>query len=992
MRNFKTISLIIVGLVLSGFYVKAQQGTVRGTVIEDASGEPMFGVTVAVDGTTKGAVSDFEGTFNLKLDPGTYNLMVSFISYKAINITGVTIASGEITTLGTIRMKEDVETLEDVIVVTAEVIKNNEAALLTVKRKSANLLDGISAANFAKIGDSDAGAAIKRVTGVSVEGGKYVYVRGLGDRYTKTMLNTVDIPGLDPDRNSLQIDIFPTNLIQNMIVLKSAVAEMPADFTGGVVNIETKDFPEERILDVSFGVSYNPNMHFNNEFLEYDGGDTDWLGFDDGTRDLPAGAATGVPLPDEDSEQAVFDFNNSLNPNFAANTTTSLLDYNLGLTYGDQISVGIDNNLGFILSGTYRSTYQHFDDRLFGEYQIASPSDEFDLVTAVTRDGVESARNILLGGLAGLAFKTKQSKYKFTTMRLQNGQSKAGQFFIVDDPEERAAGKSGFSATNDVLTYDQRSLTNYFLGGEHSLKNNLFLVDWRLALTNSELEQPDIREAAFTLDQGRATLSAGQAGLPFRSWRFLDEDNYVAKVDFTYSPQVFQRDSKIKAGASFVYKERDYALLNYNMLFSGSQPTWTGNPNEIMQDQNIFPRFDDGDGAGGLYFQAEILPPNSNAYNSSVQNASGYVSAEFSPLNKLKAVVGLRMENYVQKHTGRSQEAASIIRSRARADEITVEEAAFIVRDGDLPESDQVLIEDEVLNELGLFPSLNLIYNLKETHNLRLGYSRTIARPTFKELSFAQIIDPISDRIYNGGLLPVEGEWDGNLTTTDINNFDLRYEIFPRRGELISASLFYKTFDRPIELVRLYSAQTNNEFQTRNVGNGRVYGFELEFRKKLDFLIPSLNNWGINGNLTLTESQIDMFSNELEARREFLKEGEDFEDTREMAGQAPYVINAGITYENIDNGLDAGIFYNVQGPTLLVVGGSLFPDVFTEPFHSLNFNLNKRFGESLGVNLSVSNVLNDVREQFFQNFEAEDQYFERWSPGTSIGVGISYSF
>ena len=200
----------------------AQNGTIRGTVIEDSNGEPLFGVTVQIKSTTTGAITDFDGKFDIPIAAGTYDIQASFVSFATVTVTGVVVESGKVTTIDQIRLAEDVETLEE-IVVTAEVIRTTESALLTVKRKSANLIDGISAASFKKIGDADAAAAVKRVTGVSIEGGKYVYVRGLGDRYTKTMLNGVDIPGLDPDKNSLQIDIFPTNLIDNMIVTKTAV-------------------------------------------------------------------------------------------------------------------------------------------------------------------------------------------------------------------------------------------------------------------------------------------------------------------------------------------------------------------------------------------------------------------------------------------------------------------------------------------------------------------------------------------------------------------------------------------------------------------------------------------------------------------------------------------------------------------------------------------------------------------------------------------------
>lgn len=960
MRCFRAILVVILTAVF-GFAV-AQRGTIRGTVIDDGTGEPMLAVTVVVKGTTTGAVTDFDGKFEINLEPGTYDIQASFISYQTVTISGVAVKADEVTVIDQIRLSEAVAQLEEVVV-TAEVIRTNEAALLTVKRRSANLMDGISAANFRKIGDSDAAQAVKRVTGVSVEGGKYVYVRGLGDRYTKTMLNAVDIPGLDPDRNSLQIDIFPTNLIDNMIVLKTALAELPADFTGGVVNIETKDFPEEKIVDVSFGMSFNPSMHLNNDFLNYEGSGTDWLGFDDGLRDLPANARGNIPQPGLSSDQEVFDFNNSFNPVLGAASETSLMDYNLGVTVGNQLSLNDTKKIGYILSATYKSTYEHFDDRLFGEYQIPASADDFELVTATLREGVESKRNVLLGGLAGVALKTPNNKYKLTAMRLQNGESTAAQFNIIDDPEDRATGKSGFTASSDVLTYSERSITNFLLNGRHHFDDKWLVIDWRVSPTISTLDDPDIREAAFSIEQGEPVISAGQAGVPFRSWRFLDEFNIASKVDLTFNLSAFNRDAKFKTGLSHVYKERDYELLDFPLAFFGRQPDFTGDPNEILIDENLYPN------EGNAYFTDGNLEPNPNAYEANLTNMAGYLSAEVSPIEQLKAVVGLRVENHVQRHTGRDQDFAE---------------------DG---VGGNNLDNEKVIDAFDFFPSANLIYALNDEQNLRISYSRTIARPSFKEASFAQILDPISDRIFNGGLFEYE-DWDGNLRSTYINNFDLRWELFMKRNQLLSASVFFKTFQDPIELVRIVAAQTTNEFQPRNVGEGRIYGVELEFRKALDFISPTLSNFSVNGNVTFTESTLDMSPTEFNARERFEKEGENVDDSREMAGQAPYVINAGITYENFETSLDAGLFYNVQGETLVVVGSSLFPDVFTEPFHSLNFNLNKRFGveDQVAVNVSINNILNDVREQFFQNFRAEDQYFDRRSPGTSFGVGLSYSF
>lgn len=952
---------MVFGLSLTGF---AQSGKIRGTVYEDATGETLIGVTVYIKGTTNGAVTDFDGKFEINTQPGTYDVQVSFVSYETITITGVEVKSGEVTLLENISLKESVEELEEVII-TAEVIKDSESALLTVKRKSANLMDGISAAKFKKIGDSDAAGAVKRVTGVSVEGGKYVYVRGLGDRYTKTMLNAVDIPGLDPDRNSLQIDIFPTNLIQNMVVLKSSLAEMPADFTGGVVNIETKDFPEERVFDVSASIGYNPAMHFNSDFVSYEGSSTDVLGFDNGARELPLNArGSQIPSPIGNyPNQEVNDFVSSFNPNLGTTNQTSPMNFSLGLSLADQLSTRNDNKIGYIFSATYKNNTRFYDDVFFGEYQRPAQSNQYDMITAVTQEGVMSENNVLLGGLAGIAYKTRNSKLKLTLMHLQNGEKKAANFFIVDDPTSNAVGKSGYEGFSDNIEYSQRGLTNILLNGKHYNSDGTWEIDWRVSPTFSKITDPDIRRTAFTWLANDTTFVAGAAGNPSRIWRYLDEVNLVGKVDVTREYQFNGEQAKFKFGVSHVYKQRDYEILTYDLQFFGSQPEYNNNPQNVLTPDNIFP-------LGSIYYATGNNDPNPNSYNSNVNNLGLYVSNEFTAFTGLKATVGLRGEKYVQRHTGRDA----------------------IYAQGDT-ENGNNLDNEKVLDAFDLFPSANFIYSLTENQNLRASYSRTIARPSFKELSFAQILDPITNRQFNGGLFAYSG-WDGNLTETRINNFDLRWELFMKRGQLISISAFYKTFDRPIELVRIPQQQTITELQPRNVGDGTVYGTEIELRKSLDFIAPALSKFSLSGNLTLVESQIDMTDLEFVARQNFEKEGESIQNTRAMAGQAPYIINGGIQYENAEKGFDAGFFYNVKGETLIVVGGGLYPDVYSEPFHSLNFNLNKSFGpgQRSSVNFGVSNILNDVREEFFTSFQASDQLFGRYNPGVEISLGLKYSF
>ncbi|MDZ7717306.1 MAG: TonB-dependent receptor [Balneolaceae bacterium] len=939
----------------------AQNGTIRGTIIEEETGEPVYGVTVLVQGTSNGTTTDFDGKFNLSLAEGEYDLRISYVSYTPVIIEEIEVEEGEVTIINNIRLQKTVEEMDEVVV-TAEVMNISEAAMITTKRKSANMLDGISAERFRTIGDSNAAEALKRVTGVSVEGGKYVYVRGLGDRYSKTMMNSVDIPSLDPNKNSLQIDIFPTNLIDNMIITKTAVAEMPADFTGGIVNIETKEFPEEPILNVSFSTNYNPSMHFNSNFLSYDGSKTDFLGFDGGTRELPsgAGAENNIPTPISGaSDQEVNDFVNSFSSTLGPKELTNPMDMSAGVSLGNQFDVGGGNTLGYILTGTYRRSSNYYENYQYGEYQTQPDANAYELKYATIQNGAVSESNVLLGGMAGLAFKTNRSKYKLTGMQLQNGENRSTDFFI--DNSVDAPGQSGYTADSYNLEYSERSVRNFLLNGIHYFNDARWEVNWRVSPTFSTMDDPDIRKTTYTRSANGPRFNAGAGGFPSRIWRNMDEVNWVGRMDITGDYQLFGDPAKVKFGGSYIYKERDYEILSFNMQFFGGIPELTGDPSEILKPENIYPN-------GSIYYQSGNPDPNPNAYSSNINNYAFYASNEFQLFSNLKTSLGLRVENYVQRHTGRD---------------------AIFAQGG----NGNNLDNEKVLDALDFFPSANLTYFLTDRQNLRFSYSGTIARPSFKELSFAQILDPVSDRIFNGGLFPID-DWDGNLTETRIQNFDTRWEMFFDRGQLLSISFFYKAFDDPIELVRIQAQATSSEFQPRNVGDGQVFGAEFEFRKNLGFISEVLTYFHINSNVTFVQSEIDMTEQEFEARKNREKTGQTIDDTRQMAGQAPYIINAGLSYDNPGLGLEGGLFYNVQGETLTAVGGGLFPDVYTNPFHNLRLNLNKTLGpqDRASVNLSVTNILNDQRGEFYQGYKAEKQIFSLYRPYTAVSLGFEYSF
>ena len=915
MKSFLSFVLAL-GFTLAA---SAQATYIRGSVIDGSTGESIIGAAVKIEGTTVAGMTDLDGNFSLKAAPGTYTVSVAYFTFKTKKIAGVVVKPGDATVLGTIVLESEDDVKLEEVVITAEAARNSEASLLTLKKKSTVIMDGISAAKIGLTGDATAVEAAKRVTGVSIEGGKYIFVRGLGDRYSKTTLNGMDIPGLDPDRNTIQMDIFPTDLISNIVVSKAFTADMPADFTGGLLNVETKAFPERKIFNVNMSGGYTPSMHFRSDYLTYKGSATDFLGFDGGTRRLPTGAdATVIPTPISGlGSQATNDFVNSFN---------------------------------------------NYRDVFYGEYQRYADPSLTELRYATTQEGAMGEQNVLVGLLGGFAKKTSNRKFRMTLMHLQNGEKRAGQFEVLNDGA--AVGQSGYIARSNNLEYNQRSLTNLLVNGTRVWNDANEELDWRFAPTLSISSDPDIRRTAYTFDPVTTAFAAGAGGNPSRIWRSLAEVNLPLRVDYTKKFLFNRAPGKLQYGASNTFKFRDYEILFYDMQFFGLQPRWQAphDPNVVLDPRNIY-----GNGQGGtIYYQSGNRTPNPNKYQSNSNTAAAYVSTELAFSVRLKAVLGLRAEHFIQRHTGRDQAYAS----------------------GDVING-RNLDNDVVLNSLDLFPSANLIYSVNENTNLRLVATRTIARPSFKELSFAQILDPLTNRIFNGSFFPYSS-WDGNLVETRITNADLRWERFFKDGQIFSVSGFYKQFQNPIELVRIAEQQTSTEFQPRNVGTGTMLGAEIEWNKNFAFISPKLRPLSFNGNITLIQSQITMTTQEFNDRKAFERVGETIENTRQMAGQSPYVLNGGLMYTAEQNSF--GIFYNVKGPTLQIVGLGLFPDVYTMPFHSLNASFNRTVGKDDRGSLKfrVSNLFGDDVLSVYKSFQAQDQVFSRLVPGMSFSVGYSY--
>jgi TonB-dependent receptor len=941
-KKLSPIKLLVL-ILFTFFNVNGQTGKIAGTIMDGEFNEPMAFANVLIKNTTKGTTSDFDGKYSIDVEAGNHTLVFSYIGYQTIEISDVVVKSNDDVIVDVTLNTNSLET----VVITTTVRKNTESAILDLQKKSITLLDGLSAQSIKSSGASNIASAVKNVPGVSIQGGKYVYVRGLGDRYTKSILNGVDIPGLDPDRNTIQMDIFPTNILDNIIVVKSAAAEYPADFTGGVIDIVTKDFPTKANYTISTGFGYNPGMHFNDNYLNYSGSNTDFLGFDDGMRNIPVNRYQVIPGT-FDNSTVLSNMTNVFNKELMAKQANSGANFNFGFTAGNQFDVG-DDKLGYQLSFSYKNKTQFYDDRFDGTYmRDQNNSSVNELVGTRTSEGVEGKNTVLLSSLAGIVYKRDNSKYKVNFLHIQNGESSAG---LYDQQIAQAAGGSGFEPIKkDALLYTERSITNLLFEGNHSFDDANWKLNWKVSPTLSRVYDKDHRITPLQQSQnGNYFISPSAASRPIRIWRNLQEISLVAKVDAVRKYNFMDRPAKAKFGFNQTVKQRDFSIDDFQFEISGQNIVADGNADNLLLSENIWtPQTDQGSHLvwGDLYEPA-------NTFDATQNISAGYLSNEFSVSEKLKAVVGLRAELFSAIYTGQNQAAT------------------------------EIFVDEKIIDKLDLFPSENFIYSLNDNSNLRVSYSRTTARPSFKEASKSQIFDPITNRLFIGNI---------DLEPSYISNFDIRTEFFGENSEMFAISGFYKDFKDPIELTFYESAP--DQLTPRNLGNASVFGIEFEFRKSLGFLLNSLENLKFNINASYIESDLTMFEDEYNRRVNAARDGESIEKSRELQGQSPYLINAGLNYSDSEIGLQTGLFFNVQGETLEVVGTGIVPDVYTVPFNSLNFTFNKKLGEEKKstVDIKVSNILNSKRKSVYQSYKASDKTFTQFNPGTEFSVGYNYNF
>ncbi|KER10410.1 MAG: hypothetical protein HY22_04890 [[Candidatus Thermochlorobacteriaceae] bacterium GBChlB] len=926
---FIFLSLVILtGIFAAQDAIAQTKAKLVGKVTDKDSGEELIGASVTLIGKGSGSLTNVDGEYTILVEPGTYDIRISYVGYQQV-IKQVKVVAP--VTRQDVQLKTEQVQAEE-IVVQADIGQSTENALLTQQRKSSSISDAISAEFIKKTPDSDAGEAAKRVTGISVVGGKYVFVRGLGERYSSTQLNGINIPSPEPEKKVVPFDIIPANLLDNMVTLKTFLPDQPGNFAGGLVKIKTKEFPDEFQFNVGVSGGFNNRAHFVN-ILDYPGSATDWLGFDNGSRALPRGLPSIEELKatstrGQERARVAGLFNNGV---FEPRLGTYAPNQSYSIAFADRLDIGVP--LGYIASLTYSSDATYKDQEIVFPLG-AAPADPN--VFRYQYNAQTSLYTVNLGGILHFNVRLDDNNklgLKGTYNRSAEDETRSStgvDILVFPDLQTRSTR----------LRFLERELFSAQLVGNHYLGwLGKAEFDWTLQYATAARNEPDNRETLFAGEEGSAFSLQNFRNQRFFASLFDRQYDVIGNLSFPFT-QWDGLKSKFKIGGLYSTKSRafdarrfSYRAINFGNIF-GIQPDRLFTPEQVAAENIEF--VDD--------------TQTSDAYTARETTSAGYLMLELPLTGQLRFVGGVRVEN-------------NTVNADANRGPFNAPE---VVNGG--------------FNVTNILPSVNFIYSVGEQMNFRAAFSQTVAQPEMRELAPFRFDDYVSSTLGN----PF-------LEQTRILNFDLRWEWFPRFNELIAISVFYKDLLKPLERIILDDIGTNPFYTTINGQEAQNVGAEFEVRKSLDFLTSALKDFSVSVNLTLVRSRITqgdrlVIYNESIGRQESpLPPSLRLE--RPLQGQSDYVFNATLGYFNQDAGITATLLYNIVGRRIVQLSGSQFilDNFIEEPRNQLDFSASKSFGRNFTIKLNVKNIIDDRYLTTILGRTAE-----RYNIGRIVSLSLSY--
>lgn len=894
-------------ILLFTHFIYSQNSVITGTVLDDSNGTTLPGVNVIIKSLKFSTTTDSDGKFIFRnVAVGTYEVEFSFIGYQPKAISDVVVVANETTDLNT-TLIEIKNLLDEVVITKTKAKAESVKSLLLMQKNSASVSDGISAETIKKTPDRTTSDVLKRISGASIQENKFVVIRGLNDRYNTALLNGAPLPSSEPDRKAFSFDIFPSNMLDNIIINKTASPDLPGEFAGGIVQINTKSVPDKDFQSITIGSGYNTVTTFKTQ-KTYQGSSTDWIGYDNGTRAFPSGVPSVeafVLLPATEKVEVARLFNSDWKISDSKFRPNTSFQYSLGKHFTIK-----DKVLGVLFSLT--------NSKNNNLYEVERT--EYEDTPSVLREkfnDYEYVEQILTAGLVNLSLKFNENH----SINFKNILSLNSTDLVVE-----RTGKADINETR-IINSDVRWFTsNNIYSGQFNLENYFSKLKIKINSTafysNIERSIPNLRRNIYTISDPNsadptqtipiADISGNNGGPDYAGGIFYSENSENikgGKIDISKKFNIGKDlTNEVKIGGFIQSRSRDFfgRQFNYNRYSTGTttfDESLLSLPNEsIFSPQNI------GVISPGLNgFTLFQLTKSTDSYTASSDLKATYFMLD-NRYKNFRLVWGVRVEDYVQTLNTALSPTEKLEQENRQQD---------------------------------FLPSINLIYSINKKQNLRFSYSRTLNRPEFRELAPFAFYDFRTRFLTNGNAL---------LKIAKVKNIDFRYELYPGKGQLFSVSYFRKNFTNPIEIIALVN---NRTISYENANSAVNSGFEFEFRTLLSSIFTNKNtrvfdDLTLFSNIAIIKSIADI--NNINAAN--------IDKSRPMQGQSPYVFNAGLQYLNADNGWSFSGNINRAGNRIAYAESENVEALWEKGRTFLDMQISKTFNKNkIELKLNIQNLL-----------------------------------
>ena len=925
---------LALALASAGAAQGATTGRVQGKLVGTDTGEPIgFADVLLIPADTTmrrvGGLTNADGTFLLEAPPGRYTLQLRALSYATKRIEGIALEVGALLPFSTALSPEAIQ--QEEVVVEAKARQNTEAALLSARKKAATVGDAVSAEQVRKSPDRDAAEVLRRVTGISVSDGKYVFVRGLGERYSSTEVDGVRIASPEQNKRVVPLDLVPANLLDNIVVQKTYSADRPGEFGGGDVQVRTKDFPGARTWSFSVTQGYVEGVTSRNR-LTYRSTRADILGFGADSRGVPqivADVAGGSLLDNSFPLALRAEVARSFENVWSPITQKTIPNAGYSVSYGDEFRI-FGRPLGTIHSWSLARSFDQQEEsaRFFG-----SETDTlYDY--AVTR----SQETAQLSGMSALSYRLSPRHTLHVRSLYSNSADDEVRIYEGrDNNREDPLTGTKMHHRGTRLMYVQRRVASGSVEGTHEVASLLGArLNWKLALSDARRQQPDRREVVYDRLSGFGPGGTyvwrwvlGSTGI--REFGDANEDGRGATVSAAFPYRLGRMGSgKVVLGYDRQSKDRRNTYRRFDIY---RRDPARGGPSGTLPPEVIFADSNFSGGTGSGYATETTLPVDN--YRATQRVNAGYLSADLPFGRRLRGTFGVRVEDGRQDIRG-----------------FLVSDPQFATEEGSHENTDWL-------------PSANMTWAATERLNLRLGASRTISRPDLTELSSSP------SREYVAGY---EVVGNPELHRALIDNYDLRLEAFPGLSEVLAAGFFYKRMQEPVEYV-IQGGTSQNLLVPRNSAWGRNYGVELEARSGLGRIWGHLRSLAVNANASVISSKVHL--------KDRLSE---FGSTEHpLQGQARYLMNAALVYTSPGARLDASVLVGRVGRRLTQLAEGPLGDIYAQPFGSLDAAVNLRAFGAYRFKLAAKNLTDPRIRQLHGDHE-----MSAYRKGRSYSLSITY--